>query len=225
MTTRRTYHPPAFGQQRLLPLVSGLALAALLFLLLPLTQFLARPAEEPPRAHQVDAVLPPPPPPPPPPPEPPPPPDAVARPRAVAAPEMSRPQPQLSLQELRLALDVPLGQIQGDFGLNFDLAPGAVAEVEAYQVEDLDEAPVFTRQTPPRYPHEMRRAGISGEVVLEFIIEPDGSISNIQVVESTHRAFEVAAIEAARTWRSSPPLVRGEPVRAFRRLRIPFEMN
>jgi periplasmic protein TonB len=221
---RRVYHPPPFGQRPIIPLLTGLALATWLFLLLPLTQFLARPVEEPERTLRVDTPSPPPPPPPPPPPAPAEP--AAARlDRPMPAPEMREPPPPLALQPLQLHLQPTLGELRGDFALDFSLAPGAIAEVEAYRLDEVDQLPRPINRIPPSYPHEMRRAGISGSVTLEFIIERDGSVSGIEIAESTHRAFEAPAIEALRRWRFTPATRNGEPVRVIARQPIPFEPN
>ena len=44
----------------------------------------------------------------------------------------------------------------------------------------------------PRYPEMLRQAGIEGMVLLEFVIEQDGTVdsSSLNVLESTNRAFE-----------------------------------
>lgn len=221
---RRVYHPPPFGQRRVLPLLIGAALAGCLFLLLPLTQFLARPSEEPVALREVDTAQPIPPPPPPPPPGPPEP-ATEAPPRPMAAPEMERSTPPLSLPQLQLALEPGLGELEGDFTFNFNLAPGEVAEVDAYRVEEVDEQPQPIRQAEPHYPRELQRAGISGHVTLEFIIEADGTVSEITVTDSTHHRFERSAVEAARRWHFTPATRDGQPVRMIARQTIPFNAS
>ena len=57
----------------------------------------------------------------------------------------------------------------------------------------------------PAYPSEALRAGESGEVVVEFTVNPDGSVSNPRVVRaSPPRTFDRAAINAVRRWRFQP---------------------
>lgn len=57
----------------------------------------------------------------------------------------------------------------------------------------------------PAYPPEALRAGESGEVVVEFTVNPDGSVSNPRVVRATPpRTFDRAALNAVRRWRFQP---------------------
>lgn len=57
----------------------------------------------------------------------------------------------------------------------------------------------------PTYPPEALRAGESGEVVVEFTVNPDGSVSNARVVRANPpRTFDRAALSAVRRWRFQP---------------------
>lgn len=57
----------------------------------------------------------------------------------------------------------------------------------------------------PSYPPEALRAGESGEVVVEFTVNPDGSVSNPRVVRANPpRTFDRAALNAVRRWRFQP---------------------
>lgn len=57
----------------------------------------------------------------------------------------------------------------------------------------------------PQYPPEALRDGRQGEVVVEFTVNPDGSVSNPRVVRSDPpRVFDRAALSAVRRWRFQP---------------------
>ncbi|CAN5653730.1 hypothetical protein BH23PSE2_BH23PSE2_05940 [soil metagenome] len=57
----------------------------------------------------------------------------------------------------------------------------------------------------PRYPPDALRAGQSGEVQVEFTVNPDGSVSNVRVVRADPpRVFDREAITAVRRWRFEP---------------------
>lgn len=57
----------------------------------------------------------------------------------------------------------------------------------------------------PAYPQEALRGGQSGEVQVEFTINPDGSVSNPRVVRANPpRVFDRAALSAVRRWRFQP---------------------
>lgn len=57
----------------------------------------------------------------------------------------------------------------------------------------------------PRYPPEALRAGQSGEVMVEFTVAADGTVSNARVVRSNPpRVFDREAVNAVRRWRFQP---------------------
>lgn len=58
---------------------------------------------------------------------------------------------------------------------------------------------------PPTYPSGALRSGLSGEVMVEFTINPDGSVSEARVVRADPpRVFDRAALNAVRRWRFQP---------------------
>lgn len=74
----------------------------------------------------------------------------------------------------------------------------------AQVVEAPDVRPKNLFQRSPEYPTELRRNGISGSVVVEFVIGEDGNTSHIKVVRSTHREFEAPAMAAVAEWKFEP---------------------
>jgi len=69
-------------------------------------------------------------------------------------------------------------------------------------------------QRRTNYPQAAIEAKIQGKVYLTFIIEPDGSVSNVSVVKGVAPIIDdeaVKAIQASPKW--SPGLQRGQPVR------------
>lgn len=70
-----------------------------------------------------------------------------------------------------------------------------------FDINNLDQRPVARVQPQPAYPYEMSRAGINGDVVIEFIINENGDVIDTRVVRSSHREFEVPAIQAVQKWK------------------------
>jgi protein TonB len=69
-------------------------------------------------------------------------------------------------------------------------------------------------QKRTNYPQAAIEAGIRGKVYLTFIIEPDGSVSNVTVLRGVAPIIDneaVKSIQASPRW--SPGLQRGQPVR------------
>lgn len=68
--------------------------------------------------------------------------------------------------------------------------------IEIFDPSKLDQQPQIRVQSKPAYPFEMQRAGISGEVLLEYIIDANGDVRNPFVVRSSQREFEASALQA-----------------------------
>ena len=51
----------------------------------------------------------------------------------------------------------------------------------------------------------MRAASREGTVVLDAVINPDGTIGEVTVLRSTDALFARAAVDAVRQWQYSPP--------------------
>jgi periplasmic protein TonB len=65
-----------------------------------------------------------------------------------------------------------------------------------------------------RYPEQAKAAGISGTVYLSFVVERDGSISNVELLRGVERSLNEEAmrvIKAMPAW--SPGIQAGHPVR------------
>jgi TonB family protein len=67
----------------------------------------------------------------------------------------------------------------------------------------------------PEYPVLARQARIQGKVVLEAVIETDGRVTDVRVVESPHPMLDEAAIAAVQQWRYKPVLINGVAVRVL----------
>ena len=67
----------------------------------------------------------------------------------------------------------------------------------------------------PRYPDELRRAGIEGEVLAQFVVGPDGrvDIGSFRVLKSTRPEFVDAVKRALPNMTCKPAMVGGKAVR------------
>ena len=61
------------------------------------------------------------------------------------------------------------------------------------------------KKVQPIYPPVMQSARMTGQVVLDAIIHPDGTIGDITVLRSTNDAFAQSAIAAVKQWRYAAP--------------------
>ncbi len=85
--------------------------------------------------------------------------------------------------------------------------------------------PKVVRQSPPVYPLALQKAGITGEVVVEFVIDQRGDVANAVAARSTSPDFNAAAVEAVRRWKFKPATVDGRAVNTRMRVPIIFNFN
>lgn len=98
----------------------------------------------------------------------------------------------------------------------------ALRPVPVYAVSKL---PEILGRPDPRYPAELRAAGIEGEVVVELIVTAEGTVGagSLQVLESTNAGFNEAAVEAVAALRFRPATQGSTPVAV--RIRIPVRFR
>ena len=99
------------------------------------------------------------------------------------------------------------------------LTAGAVSDERT-----VDRAPRLLGDAPkPRYPDTLRGAGITGRVVLQFVVDTSGraEAAGVEVIEAPRREFSDAVRAALPRFRFSPGEVGGRAVRT--RVQLPFD--
>jgi periplasmic protein TonB len=196
-------------------------ITASLFVALPLLEKYMRDTEAGARLRPVDTVALPPPPPPPPPPARPPEENRPQRPRPV----MQQMTPRVQPLPLSVALGMELDGIQGDFSYAFNVGDVS-GDSLVFEIDELDQVPRAVVALPPRYPPQARQRRIEGEVLLEFVVEPDGTITQSRVIESNPPGmFEDAALRAVFRWRFEPGQMNGEAVATRVRQPVTFRLE
>jgi protein TonB len=114
-----------------------------------------------------------------------------------------QPPPPPGMQAAKGAINIPVNPPGANFGRGIK---------DLFDINNLDQKPVGRVQNPPQYPYEMSRAGISGEVVVEFIINANGDVVDTRVIRSSHREFEVPAMQAVQKWKFKPGRKSGKNV-------------
>jgi protein TonB len=87
--------------------------------------------------------------------------------------------------------------------------------------------PRLVREVKPQYTSDAMRAKVQGTVLLECIVRPDGSVSDVQVLRSLDSAFglDQEAVKAARQWRFLPGTRLGEPVPVLITIELTFTLR
>jgi protein TonB len=103
--------------------------------------------------------------------------------------------------------------------------PNMFRGMKVFDISMLDQTPVARFQARPQYPFEMRRAGISGEVVVDFIVDTNGDVQNAYALRSSQREFEAAAVQAVSKWKFKPGRKGGRDVPTHMQVPIVFTLN
>lgn len=100
-----------------------------------------------------------------------------------------------------------------------ELGPRSVAEKRHAQLvervpTDLDAPLRVVKSVFPQYDRGLLWAGTEGRVRVDFIVEPDGSVSNARVIGSPPRVLAAHSLASIRKWKFAPPRKGGAPTRA-----------
>jgi protein TonB len=126
--------------------------------------------------------------------------------------------------ETRRIVDVhPDRIVPGPWG-----TPDGIADVGAdpgaiIGVAFLDHVPATRVRVPPAYPPEARQRGLSGEVLVEFVVSEAGRVLHPHIVRASDPLFEAATLRAVEKWRFEPGRKNGKLVRY--RMAVPVVFN
>jgi protein TonB len=76
----------------------------------------------------------------------------------------------------------------------------------------------------PVYPPFAIKAHVTGTVVLEALIDEEGSVSTVKVL-SGHVLLVDAAVQAVKQWKYSPTMLNGEPVPVIATITVVFRLD
>jgi len=74
------------------------------------------------------------------------------------------------------------------------------------------------------YPEKARKEGIEGKVIVQFIVDEHGNVTDPQVVKSIGHGFDQAALKAVRELKFTPGTQRGKAVKVQYSLPINFKL-
>ncbi|HLP02433.1 MAG TPA: TonB family protein [Opitutaceae bacterium] len=75
------------------------------------------------------------------------------------------------------------------------------ARTDFVPLKDLDNKPEAVNRIAPIYPPEAKRLGYSGTVVLRFLVDSRGEVSEVEVVRSDFNELNRAAVDAMLRWK------------------------
>jgi len=97
----------------------------------------------------------------------------------------------------------------------------------AYRPGSGIDNPVLIREVKPLYTPDALRAKIQGVVLLEAVVQPDGTVGDVQIVRSLDPVFglDQEALKAARQWRFIPGKRQGLPVPVLVTIELTFTLR
>ncbi len=104
--------------------------------------------------------------------------------------------------------------------------PALPSSHSPYEVSQVDRLPVAQGGISVPFPARARRQGVSGQVLVEFVVTPQGVPEQIRVVSASPPGyFEEAAREALEKARFQPALREGKPVPCRLQLPLVFRLS
>jgi protein TonB len=105
-----------------------------------------------------------------------------------------------------------------------EAARSVANEVEIiFNLADLDRPPEIIFQPELSYPHDRKLAGLGAMLLVEFIVDENGSTRDPVVLESSDAAFDAPVRNGILRWRFRPGMKGGAKVTS--RMRVPIEFR
>jgi TonB family protein len=96
--------------------------------------------------------------------------------------------------------------------------------VQAVRIGGNIKTPAKIRHVNPVYPQEARDNGISGLVIIEVLIDPQGDVRSTHVLRSIP-ALDQAALDAVNQWRFEPTILDGAAVPVLMTVTVNFTLQ
>ena len=80
-------------------------------------------------------------------------------------------------------------------------------------------------QSRPAYPLEAKRLRVQGTVVLSATISREGTVKDLEVVDSPDPSLTAAAMDSVKTWRYQPLMVAGQPSETQTLIKVNFSFS
>ena len=158
-------------------------------------------------------------------------PEELVQPRREQRPPPERPEPQERPPEVEsiateTIAEIPPMQIPPIQPSPAPSIGGAfIGEASGPQWIDAGQLVALTR-VPPEYPAHARMRRIEGHVDVEFVVDTEGRVREISVINSEPPGiFDRAAMNSIRHWRFQPRRQDGRAIEVTARQRIEFNLN
>lgn len=139
------------------------------------------------------------------------------------------PKPDLGPDLFTPDLGADLGGMAGVGAVAIDLggaASGSMDNKFVFESYELDQAPRPVVKTPPTYPFQAREQGVEGVVQVKILVNADGSVGRVQIMDSRPpNVFDGAVMNAVPNWRFEPGVIGGKKVTSWVVTALRFQLN
>ncbi len=156
-------------------------------------------------------------------------------------PKSSKPKPKPKPKQQKATPKAPMpdiGAMLGGIAMDIpEFAPDGIegdasrilgeAEADAAMSEgSVDSKPTVLSRTPMEYPASAAQKKISGYVIVNLLVDKDGSVETAQVVGSNPPGvFDAVALRGVQEWKFTPAKYKGNPVKVWAKQKIRFDLN
>ena len=103
---------------------------------------------------------------------------------------------------------------------------GMTAKNLVFESYELDQAPRAVVKMQPVYPFKARQQGIEGVVQVKILVREDGSVGEVQIMDSRPKdVFDDAVLIAVPRWRFEPGVIGGKKVTSWVVTALHFKLN
>lgn len=154
------------------------------------------------------------------------PPKKLKKPKPRPRPQQARVAPPLSGLDSSLSgIDMGLLGL-GLEGMDVDESLLGKTGASVMTEDSVDTPPQPRNKGNFQYPKSAKQRGIQGHVVLSLLINVDGAVDRVQVLESVPAGvFDDAAVVGIKSWRFSPAIYQGAPVKTWVKQKIRFGLQ
>jgi len=88
------------------------------------------------------------------------------------------------------------------------------------------QAAMILKRVQPVYPADLKANGVTGTVMIQALIQKDGTVSDLHVTNTgVDPGLVTAATDAVSQWQYRPALLNGEPVMVLTNIAVSFELS
>ncbi|MGH0031994.1 MAG: TonB family protein [Myxococcota bacterium] len=142
-------------------------------------------------------------------------------------PELEAEPPQLSLDQLDIALNPGTGgSLTGDFAMpTIGTSASDLGTEDFVDFSKLDQIPRPMGGARLDFPRRLKKKKVSGKVVLLVKLDETGRVLDARVDSSNLPDFDGVVARQVKKWTFTPPTQGGQPVKAQARLPIPINIR